>query len=604
MDHMEMGGTPWLDQPVMLHSSRADTCKLSPAQCAYRMGHWRYWYEADHVYALSTVYFFIAVIGVCLIGFCSHRLAPASVREKAWWRKSVATIRFLSYRRYDVTAVRWHAPSLGVSLLLIVGAVFFLAMTLGPQPYYWPNTRTLNYGGSPPIATRAGWMALACLPFMIILPTKANMIASLTGVSHERLIVFHNWVGWAMFVLALVHTFPFIVFHIWKGDMVTQWNTSVVYWTGVVALIAQAYLQFFSLRFIRDRFYEFFKATHFLAALVFVLFFFIHCDFRLSSWDYFIATGILYTLSFLYPQVRTFFEFGLSRRASFTMVSDLALKVTIPIDTAWRPGQHMFLRFVHMGLHAFTAHPFTICSLPVTRDSTGNSKLVFYVHPRGGVTGRLAKAAAQRPGFSVPVLLDGPYGGVQGIPLYTYDHNLIIACGAGAGLSLPFVMESLLHSAWQARTGKKKFVNKIQVVIATRDMQLVQWYEEALLEYLEENGLEMVPDSLEILIYQTGRPMSKTNSTSKDPERPNEKHNGDYSVVKRLPISVFTGRPDIAAVVRDATLQPGLSVGIVACGPKEVLKLVQDEAAAAQLRVVGSKAGAREVYLHSEVFSW
>lgn len=86
---------------------------------------------------------------------------------------------------------------------------------------------------------------------MIILPTKANMIASFTGVSHERLIVFHNWVGWAMFALALIHTFPFIIFHNWKGDMVTMWNTSVVYWTGVVALIAQTYLQFFSLCFIR-----------------------------------------------------------------------------------------------------------------------------------------------------------------------------------------------------------------------------------------------------------------------------------------------------------------------------------------------------------------
>ena len=50
-----------------------------------------------------------------------------------------------------------------------------------------------------------------------------------------------------MFVLALVHTFPFIVFHIWKGDMVHQWDTSVVYWTGVVALLAQANLTIMTL---------------------------------------------------------------------------------------------------------------------------------------------------------------------------------------------------------------------------------------------------------------------------------------------------------------------------------------------------------------------
>lgn len=54
-----------------------------------------------------------------------------------------------------------------------------------------------------------------------------------------------------MFVLALVHTFPFIVFNIWKGQMVEKWNTSVVYWTGVAALIPQAYLTFMSLPSIR-----------------------------------------------------------------------------------------------------------------------------------------------------------------------------------------------------------------------------------------------------------------------------------------------------------------------------------------------------------------
>jgi ferric-chelate reductase len=38
-------------------------------------------------------------------------------------------------------------------------------MTLGPQPYYWPTDA--SYGSSPPIATRAGWMALALLPFVL-----------------------------------------------------------------------------------------------------------------------------------------------------------------------------------------------------------------------------------------------------------------------------------------------------------------------------------------------------------------------------------------------------------------------------------------------------
>ena len=54
-----------------------------------------------------------------------------------------------------------------------------------------------------------------------------------------------------MFVLALVHTFPFIIYDFGKGEMVKQWKTSVAYWTGVAALISQAYLTLMSLPFIR-----------------------------------------------------------------------------------------------------------------------------------------------------------------------------------------------------------------------------------------------------------------------------------------------------------------------------------------------------------------
>jgi ferric-chelate reductase len=46
---------------------------------------------------------------------------------------------------------------------------------------------------------------------------KWNFVTFITGVTHEKLQVFHRWTSWAMFVLALVHTFPFIVYHIWKG---------------------------------------------------------------------------------------------------------------------------------------------------------------------------------------------------------------------------------------------------------------------------------------------------------------------------------------------------------------------------------------------------
>ncbi|KAH8897421.1 putative ferric reductase transmembrane component [Thozetella sp. PMI_491] len=604
---MNMGGTPWLDQPVMLHSSRADKCTLTAEQCAYRSGYWRYWYEADHVFGLSTIYFFIVTIGICLVGFWSLKLAPASLRQQSWFRKAVSFFRFLAYRRFK--ALGWETPSAGVLFLLVTGFIFFMAMTLGPQPYYWPNTRTLSFGNSPPIATRTGYMALACLPFLIILATKANMIASLTGVSHDRLMVFHTWVAWAMLVLALVHTFPFIVFHTWKGDMVTLWNTSVVYWTGVAALIPQAYLTFMSLPRIRNKYYEFFKATHYIAAILFVVFFFIHCDFRLTSWDYFIATGVLYTVSFLYSQIRTYFEHGISQRATVVRVSQNTLKVTVPVkNMTWQPGQHVFLRFLAFGLHAFTAHPFTICSSATMKssDKSGERALVFYVRPRWGVTCRLAAAVARQPGgLTVPVLIEGPYGGLQTRPLNSYDRALVIGCGIGAGFSLPFVMEWALMKSRVPSDNGGKLASRLQVIIATRDAELIEWYEAALVEFLEDHGLPFTIDDVEILVYfTTSNEVTPTPSQHDATIAGDEKSLSALPKVTRIPIKVLSGRPDITTVVREATLEAGVSVGIAACGPAGVLKAAQDEAATAQLKILSSGTGAKEVYLHSEVFSW
>lgn len=171
-------------------------------------------------------------------------------RKSVWSAKSarvVAVNRYLGNRSFRIHALNWNSAPLGVLILGAIGAVFFFAMTLGPHPYYWPNTRELSYGNSPPIATRTGWMSLACMPFVFATSPKSNFITALTGVPHEKLQVFHRWISYAMYALALVHTFPFIVFHVWKGDMVKSWNTSVVYWTGVVTLLAQTYLTFASM---------------------------------------------------------------------------------------------------------------------------------------------------------------------------------------------------------------------------------------------------------------------------------------------------------------------------------------------------------------------
>lgn len=302
--------------------------------------------------------------------------------------------------------------------------------------------------------------------------------------------------------------------------------------------------------------------------------------------------------------MKTYFDHGIRRRATLTLLSDTCLRVDIPVGpfTLWRPGQHMFLRFVTLGFHAFTAHPFTICSLPDADRLVGEprSVMTFYVKPRGGFTGRLAAAAASgtgssNGGLSVPVLLEGAYGGPQGRPLTGYDRALVVACGSGAGFSLPFVMEWARAAARAAGDrGEKAPRRKMTVVIATRDSRMLRWYEAALADFLDQQHLELPEGTVEVLVYQTARDGDVDRDDKLAPASP----------VMNLGTRVFDGRPDLAAIVREVTLGTNGSVGMAACGPTAVLEDVRREAAEAELRIVKSGPGAREVYLYSEVFGW
>lgn len=82
-------------------------------------------YEADHVYALNTVYFMCAVIGVFTLSNVLVRLAPDRVKRTPIWRMFTSASRYLSYRGFRSRTLRYWSPALGVVILGALGAVFF-----------------------------------------------------------------------------------------------------------------------------------------------------------------------------------------------------------------------------------------------------------------------------------------------------------------------------------------------------------------------------------------------------------------------------------------------------------------------------------------------
>lgn len=622
-DQLVRRKTPWLDMPLVFSGNyREYECTLEEAsQCEYQQGYWRFWYEADHRFALPTIAFFLAVIIVFSVAHTAGNVLPKSLLRTGVVNKTRSLFRYLSYRTIRIPFLNWNSAPVGVLLLAAIGTVFFFAMTLGPQPYYWPNTDDVDYGSSPPIATRAGWMGLACMPFVFATAGKANIITYFTGVSHERLQVFHRWISYAFFILALIHTFPFIVYNYQKNMMTEMWNEMVFYWTGVVALVAQAWLTFASLSPLRNLCYEWFKFSHYLAALIFVLFFFFHCDATLTAWDYFVATGVLFSLSWLYRHVRIYFEHGISHRAELSRASNGFIRVAIPTKTKWTVAQHYFIRIMGLGVHDATVHPFTACSVPSTdaKYPSDESELVFFIKPRGGFTARLASFIESNSTFRPRVLIDGPYGGVDPKAINDAHRMVVIAGGSGAGWVFPFITTFLKRLPTGDSKTEEASSPSLRVVLASRERATVSWFQTEVQQILQSCSM-MNTSPVEIEIYYTGSGESERIAVSEDmqevPEKLSKTTSNQVQQTTGTSLSPtsqsfdgqrmqhFESRPDLSSLIANeaGSITRGQTMSVFVCGPLSMQSDVANAVAREQLTL--AKTGAGDIYLHLEHFSW
>lgn len=68
------------------------------------------------------------------------------------------------------------------------------------QASFLPESNTFTYsflhyliGGSPPLGTRAGWMAFGVVPWTLAFASRTSPMPLLTGVSAEKLQVYHQY---------------------------------------------------------------------------------------------------------------------------------------------------------------------------------------------------------------------------------------------------------------------------------------------------------------------------------------------------------------------------------------------------------------------------
>ncbi|KAI1101023.1 ferric reductase like transmembrane component [Jackrogersella minutella] len=401
---------------------------------------------------------------------------------------TLALFRWVFYRPIPDLVWRKHRFTFSSLAVLFIGfiALAFVALYVFlKQPLYWDS---IQYG-SPPVAIRAGMIAVAMTPWIIATSMKANLLTLITGIGPERLNVIHRWAGYLCLFLVLVHTIPFYVQPVWDDGGMAVFSTlfpqgsGVIYGTGIACLVPLLWLCVASLPFVRRIAYEVFVTLHVPVGFVYLGCLFWHTKNYLASWDYLYATIAIWVLCYF---LRIFklnwvkpwrMSFLVGDEAAITLMTENAIKITIPTQMRWKPGQYVYLRMP--GISIFDNHPFTISSLcsedfpseygEQFRDCT----LVF--KPYGGFTRRVLETAIDKgPFHTYRAYLDGPYGGMRR-ELAAFDTCILIAGGSG----VTALMSQLLNLIKRMRDGKA-ITKKVVVVWALKRLEAMDWFREEL----------------------------------------------------------------------------------------------------------------------------
>ncbi|PHH54224.1 Ferric/cupric reductase transmembrane component 7 [Ceratocystis fimbriata CBS 114723] len=413
----------------------------------------------------------------------------AHMSNVGWINDIIALFRWTFYR--PIPDVRWHKHRISFSSAAVLFCVFLAVLfamlsVFLQQPLYWESIRY----GSPPMAIRAGMLAVAITPWIVATSMKANILTIIIGIGSERLNVFHRWLGYITLLLTLIHTIPFYVQPVWEDggsevfSKVINGGSGMVYGTGIACLVPLIWLCVASLPVLRRIAYEVFAMLHAPVAAVYIGLLFWHTKNYLSSWDY-LYTSVaiwgfcyflrIFNLNWSNPWRRLAFLVG--DEAAVTLMPENAVKITIPTFMRWKPGQFVYLRMP--GISILDNHPFTISSL-CSEDfpseyGPGYRDCVIVFKPYGGFTRRVLEAAIEKgPLHTYRAFLDGPYGGLRR-DLSSFETCILIAGGSG----ITALMSQLLNLIKRMRDGKA-ITRKVVVVWAIKRLEALDWFREEL----------------------------------------------------------------------------------------------------------------------------
>ena len=577
--------------------------------------------------------------------------------------KSVATVtaivREASYMQITPTrhAFWVKIPPLGtISLLLAyLGFVLTLEFTNNDVPGAQHYTA---------LGLRAGWLALAQVPLLILLAGKNNLIGFVTGVSYERLNVLHRWVSRVLLLLATLH-FGYQNYG-WNeyGLMQLEWSTDTCPPTGIAAYAILLWINLSTVAPLRNLSYEFFVVQHLLTFFGFIIAIMIHLpSTAFYSRVYIYIPIVLYFLDRVVRTSRYAYNNISPGHATLTALDGGVTKIRVPVKNVkqWRPGAHVLLSIPRLG--AGQSHPATIASTP----SSHKNDLVFILKGHKGFTNRLvqfgnpstasllpkSKQEVDAPQRTYIALIDGPYGGSQA-DFAAFDSVCLVAGSTGVTFTLALLLD-LAHRALSQRLP----VRRLDFVWIVKNTSWTPWISDELFPAFKDLQAAGIEVAIKIFVTcddaftegsntakksgcqcdvslgpcccvrvadttEDDDAISNVNKTSMAVVASNEKSGAAATASLSLSspstgapccsnkeknlssIATFkSGRPPIYELLWELLEQAQGETGVATCGPLSLNATVRNAVAKiSDERAVHKGTGNQGIYLHAEGFCW
>ncbi|KAF4976070.1 hypothetical protein FZEAL_7217 [Fusarium zealandicum] len=382
-------------------------------------------------------------------------------------------------------------PTRGQALFILYIIAINAIATFEGYPTFAPNGMfpDRRYDLIRQIGNRAGVIAFANTPLIILYAGRNSLLLWLTNWSHSTFLLLHRWIAMISIIQVALHSLMWLQLVVESDSHASSVVLPYWYW-GVVATLAFCLMFPFSLQWMRRAMYEVFLLAHICLAVLALVGSWYHIWYLYKDSSGFEIWLLIAMAVWGFERLLRIVRIARHgvKRAYITRVDDKYLRIDIPGTTC---SGHCFAYFPTLSWRVWENHPFSVvnCQTPNQTDSqilsspsdhespvslsnsvegstsketgvaasdshnpvTHNDTrpgITLFIRAQSGFTRQLAKYADSKSG--VPILLEASYGheGEVGTssrlsPTPEYPNILCIAGGVGITGVFPALSNSL-----------------------------------------------------------------------------------------------------------------------------------------------------------------